>query len=209
MQESFTSEHSSELFTHTLEQLLDGRGVANECGRHFQASWWDIAHSGLDIVRDPFDEVRRVLVLNVQHLFVDFFHGHATTEDGGNGQVASVTWITSGHHVLGVEHLLGQLGYSQCAVLLRATRCQWSKAWHKEVKTWKWNHVDGQFSQVSIQLTWKSQASGHTRHCGRDQMVQVTICWRGQFQCSEANVIQSFIVNAIGLVGVLDQLMDR
>jgi len=34
MQEGFTPEHSSELLTDALEQLLDGSAVANKGGRH-------------------------------------------------------------------------------------------------------------------------------------------------------------------------------
>jgi len=58
MQESLASEHSSELLADALEQLLDGRRVANEGGRHLEAARRDIAHGGLDVVGNPFDEVR-------------------------------------------------------------------------------------------------------------------------------------------------------
>ena len=64
-----------------------------------------------------------------------------------------MTRVTCGHHVLGVEHLLRQLGHGQRTVLLAATRRQRSKAGHEEVQTWEWNHVDGQFTQVSVQLS--------------------------------------------------------
>ena len=47
-------------------------------------------------------------------------HGHATAEDGRHGEVASMPGVTGGHHVLGVEHLLGELGHRERAVLLRA-----------------------------------------------------------------------------------------
>jgi len=50
------------------------------------------------------------------------------------------------HHVLGIEHLLRELGHSQGTVLLTATRRQRSKARHEEVQTWEWNHVDGQLA---------------------------------------------------------------
>merc|ERR1711893_529321 len=57
MQESLATEHGGELLRDSLEQLLDGGGVSNEGGRHLQASWWDVADSGLHVVGDPFDEV--------------------------------------------------------------------------------------------------------------------------------------------------------
>ena len=57
MQESFPPEHGSELFRDPLEQLLDGGAVTNEGGGHLESSGWDVTHSGLHVVRDPFDKV--------------------------------------------------------------------------------------------------------------------------------------------------------
>ena len=209
VQESLATEHGGELLADALEQLLDGSAVADEGAGHLQATWWDVADGSLDVVGDPLDEVARVLVLDVEHLLVNLLHGHAATEDGGNGQVTAVTWVAGSHHVLGVEHLLGQLGHSQGTVLLGAAAGQWSKAWHEEVKTWEWNHVHSQLAEISVKLTWEAQAGGHTRHGGRHEMVQVTIGWGGQLEGAEANVVQGLVVNAIGLVGVLDKLMHR
>ena len=38
-------------------------------------------------------------------------------------------------------------------------------------------------------------------------MVQITVGWGGEFQRSEADVVQSLVVNAVGLVGVLNELV--
>jgi len=88
-----------------------------------------------------------------------------------------VTWVAGCHHVLGIEHLLRQLRHGQRTVLLAATRCQRSKAWHEEMQTREWYHVDGQFTQVGIQLAWKTEACGDTRHGGRYEVVEVAVCW--------------------------------
>ena len=130
MQESFSPEHSSELFADPLEQLLDGSGVSNESSGHFEATGWDVTNSGLDVVGDPLDEVGAVLVLDVQHLLIDLFHGHAASENGGDGQVPAVTGVTGGHHVFGIEHLLGQLGDGQSSVLLATSWGQGGEAWN-------------------------------------------------------------------------------
>ena len=39
-------------------------------------------------------------------------------------------------------------------------------------------------------------------------MIQVPVCWSCQFQGPEANVVQSLVVDAVSLVGVLNELMD-
>ena len=73
MEEGLSSEHSGELFSDSLEHLLDGGGVSEEGHSHLESLGWDIADGGLDVVGDPLNEVRGVLVLYVQHLFVNFF----------------------------------------------------------------------------------------------------------------------------------------
>jgi len=63
-----------------------------------------------------------------------------------------VAWVAGGHHVLGIEHLLGQLGHGEGAVLLGASGGQGSEAGHEEVETWEGHHVDGQLAEISVQL---------------------------------------------------------
>ena len=115
MQESFPAEHSSKLFRNSLEDFLNSSRISNKGGGHFEAARRDVANSGLDIVGDPFNKVRAVFVLNVQHLFVYFLHGHTASENGCNGQVASMTRVTGSHHVLGIKHLLSELRDTQCS----------------------------------------------------------------------------------------------
>ena len=162
MEESLATEHSRELLGDSLEQLLDGGAVADECAGHLETTGWNVAHGGLHVVRDPFHEVAAVLVLDVQHLFVNLLHRHAATEHGGHRQVATVAWIAGSHHVLGVEHLLGELWNGQGSVLLATTGGKWSEAGHEEVKTWEWHHVHCQLPQISVQLTRESEAGCHT-----------------------------------------------
>merc|ERR1719154_1063912 len=99
---------SSELFRNALDQFLDSGGVSNKCGSHLETTRRNITHSCLYVIGDPFNEEGRILVLDAVHLIIDLPHRHATTEDGGDGQVATMAGIASGHHILSVEHLLGK-----------------------------------------------------------------------------------------------------
>merc|ERR1719497_275156 len=72
VEEGLSSEHGGKLLANSLEHLLDGGRVSEEGYSHLESLWWDVTDGGLDVVGDPLDEVRRVLVLDVEHLLIDF-----------------------------------------------------------------------------------------------------------------------------------------
>jgi len=76
------------------------------------------------------------------------------------------------------------------------------------VEAWEWDEVDSQFPQVTVQLTWESEAAGDTGESGGDEVVKITIGWGGELEGSEADIIKSFVINAHDLIGVFDELMD-
>jgi hypothetical protein len=87
-------------------------------------------------------------------------------QNGGASKVAAITKIGCSHHVLGVEHLLGQFWNSNGTERVCATAGERSKADHEEVQTWEWDHVDSQFAKIRVQLTRETEASGDTGHHG-------------------------------------------
>jgi hypothetical protein len=119
-----------------------------------------------------------------------------------------VSGIASCHHVLGVEHLLGQLRHSQGSVLLAASGGQGSEAGHEEVEAGEGDHVDGQLPEISVQLAGEAEAGGDSRHGQGDQMVEISVGGSGELEGAEADVVQGLVVNAEGLVCVLNQLVD-
>ena len=72
MKKGFSPEHRCELLRDSLEQFLDGSGVSYECGGHLEATGRDVTDGGLHVVWDPFYEIAAVLVLYIQHLFINF-----------------------------------------------------------------------------------------------------------------------------------------
>jgi len=208
MEECLTSEHSSELFSNSLEHFLDSGGVSDEGDGHLKALWWNITNAWLNVVWNPFNEVRWVLVLDVQHLFIDFLSGHSSSEESGSGQISAVSWVGSTHHVLGIEHLLSKFWDGQSSVLLGSSWGKGGKSNHEEVKSGEWNQVDSELSQVRVQLTWESEAACNTRHGSRDEVVKVTICGGGKLEGSEADIVEGFVINNHALIGILDQLVD-
>jgi hypothetical protein len=135
VQECLALEHRRELVVHTLEQLLDASAVPDERHRHLEALGRDVALSAQHVVRDPLNEVGAVLVLYVLHLLLDLLHRDLAAEDGGDSEVAAVAGVAGGHHVLGIEHLLGELSDGDSTVLLRVLGGQGGIAGHEEVQT--------------------------------------------------------------------------
>ena len=77
------------------------------------------------------------------------------------------------------------------------------------MKTWEWDEVDSELSQVRVELTWESQAASDTGKGGGHEMVEITVGWGGELEGSEADIVKSLVINAHDLIGVLDELMDR
>lgn len=77
------------------------------------------------------------------------------------------------------------------------------------MQPWEGNHVHCQLAKVSVKLSREPEAGSDTRHCDRNQMVQVSVGWGGKLESAEADVIESFVVDAVCLVGILNQLVNR
>lgn len=197
VQESLATEHGSELITDTLEELLDGGGVTDEGGRHLEATGGNGAKSGLDVVGDPLNEVALVLVLDVAHLVLNLLHGDLTTEESRASEVAAVTEVGSSHHVLGVEHLLGQLRNADLAVRVAATAGQGSEADHEEVETGEGNHVDGELAEIGVELAGETEGGGHTGHDSGDQVVEVTVRGLRELEGTHADIVQSLRLSVL------------
>merc|ERR1719267_137071 len=209
VEEGLAAEHAGELLGDALPELLDGGRVTDEDGGHLETLRGDVTDGGLDVVRDPLDEVRGVLVLDVEHLLVDLLGGHAATEEGGAGEVAAVTRVGGTHHVLGVEHLLGELGNGERTVLLGAAGGKRGEASEEEVEARERNEVDTELAEVGVELTREAEAACDARHAGRAEVVEVTVGRGGELEGTEADVVQGLVVKTHALVGVLDELVDR
>ena len=59
------------------------------------------------------------------------------------------------------------------------------------------HHVDGELSEIGVQLTGESEAGGDTAHGGGDEVVQVTVGGGGELEGSEADIVESLVVNAL------------
>ena len=162
MEECLSSEHGGELFSNSLEHFLDGSRVSEEGDGHLESLGGDIADGRFDVVGNPLNEVRGVLVLDVEHLFVNFLGGHTSSEESGGGEVTSVSGVGGAHHVLGIEHLLGELGDGEGSVLLRSSGGEGGEPDHVEMESGEGSQVNGELSEIGVKLSWESEATGDT-----------------------------------------------
>lgn len=119
-----------------------------------------------------------------------------------------MTRVRGSHHVLGVKHLLSKLRNGDGTVAGGASGSERGKADHEEMKTGEGHHVHGQLSKVGVKLTRETKTCGDTRHDDRDEVVQVTVSRGRELESTQADVIESLIVDTEGLIGVLNELMD-
>jgi hypothetical protein len=208
VEESFSSEHGGELFSNSLEHFLDGGGVTHEGNGHLESFGGDITDGGFDVIGDPFNEVRGVFVLDVEHLFVNFFGGHSSSEEGRGGKISSVSGVSGAHHVFGIEHLLGEFGDSEGSVLLGSSGGKGGESNHEEVESGERDKIDGEFSQVTVELTGESEAGGDSGHGSGDQVVKITISGGGEFKGSETDIVKGFVINDLDFISRVDKKMD-
>ena len=116
--------------------------------------------------------------------------------------------VAGGHHVLGVEHLLGQLGHGESPVLLGATGCQGGEPGHEEVEPGEGDHVDRQLPEVSIELAGEPEAGGHTGHGEGHQVVEVKVGRRLELEVLTADVEDRLIVNTEDAVSDFNEMVE-
>jgi hypothetical protein len=58
-------------------------------------------------------------------------------------------------------------------------------------------------------LIKETQASGDARHDKRNKVVEVTICWCRELECSEANVVRGLAIDTESIIRVLYELVNR
>ena len=92
---------------------------------------------------------------------------------------------------------------------MTSARSQGGESDHEKVQAGEGDHVDCKFSKIRVELTWESEASSDARHDCRDEVVKISIGRGSEFERTNANIIQSLIVDTESLVRVFNELLKR
>jgi len=77
------------------------------------------------------------------------------------------------------------------------------------VESGEGDQVDGELSEIRVELAGESEAAGNTGDGGGDEVVKITVGGGGELEGSEADIVESLVINAHDLIRVFDELMDR
>jgi hypothetical protein len=203
--------HQVELVIQTCPCLSDGSGVGQHADgtlnlgqiASWNDSWWLIVDADLEASWTPVDELDGALGLDGGDGSVDILRDNITAVQHAAGHVLAVTWIALDHLVGGLEASVGDLGDAQLFVVGLLGADDWSVGDQWEVDTWVWDQVGLEFSQVDVEGTVETERSGDGRDNLTDQAIQVGVGWALDVQVATANVVDGFVVDHEGAIGVL------
>jgi len=109
VEEGLSAEHSRELIRYSLEDFLNRSGISDKSGRHIHSLGRGVANRRFDIVRDPFDEVAGIFVLEIEEVVINLLSRNLSSKHSASCQIFPASRIASRHHIVRVEHLLREL----------------------------------------------------------------------------------------------------
>jgi len=84
-----------------------------------------------------------------------------------------------------------------------------SKAGEEEVQTREGHKVDSKLAKILVKLTGETKRAGNTRHNLGNKTVEIAVAGSLHAEGTRADVIKSLVINAVGLITVINKLMDR
>jgi hypothetical protein len=133
---------------------------------------------------------------------VDILWYDVTSVKQAARHVFTVSWIAFDHLVGWLKASVGDFGNGQLLVVSFFGGNDWSISGQWEMDSWVWDQVGLEFSQINVQSTIESKGSGDRRNDLSDQPVQVGVSWSFDVQVSSTNIVNGFVVDHEGAIGV-------
>jgi hypothetical protein len=126
-----------------------------------------------------------------------------TTVQQTGSHILSITRIALYHLVVWLEARHGDLLDRVGFVRSFGSRNNWCISNEREVDTWVWDQVGLELVEINVEGTIKTKGGSNGRNNLSDQSVQVLVVGALETKVSAADIVDSFVVNHEGTVGVL------
>ena len=213
MDEGSLGVHKIELMVKSGEDFGDGGGVGNHAdGSHDlgQISSGDdggglIIDTDLESGGAPVDELDGSLGLDGGDGGVDVFGDNVTSVKHGASHILSVSGVALGHHGGWLEGRVGNLGNGELFVIGLLGGDDGGVRGQHEMDTGVGHQVGLEFSDIDVKGTVESQRGGKGGDNLSDESVQVGVSGSFDVQLSSADVIDGFVIEDNGNVGMFQQ----
>jgi len=172
-------------------------------------SWWLIVDSNFESGWAPINKLDCSFGFNGGNGSVDIFWYNITSVHHGTGHVFSVSWITFGHHVGWFEWTVGDFSNWELFVVGFFSWDNWSIRWQHEMDTWVRYQVGLEFTNINVQGTIESKRGGKRRDNLSNESVQVGIGWSFNIKISSTDIIDGFIIEHNGNIGMFKERVGR
>ena len=210
MDESTLGVHQVELVVQTGPGFSNGGGVgqhadgAGDLGQitTWNHSWWLVVDSDLETGGAPVDELDGALGLDGGNGSVDVLGDDITTVKHATGHVFAVAGIAFNHLVGGFEAGVGDLSNGELLMVSFLGGDDRGVGDQREVDTGVWHQVGLELGQVDVEGTIETQRGRDRGDDLTDQTVQVGVGGAFDVQVATADVVDGFVVDHEGAVGV-------
>jgi len=216
MNESSLGIHEIEFVIDSGEDLSDGCGVGDHAdGSHdlgevttWNNSWWLIVDSAFETGWAPVDELNGSLGLDGGDGGVDILWDDISSVHEAASHVFSVSWIALGHHGGWLEGGVGNLGDGELLMISFLGRDNWGVRRKHEMDSWIWHQVSLEFGDINVKGTIESEGSGKGGDNLGNKSVKVGVGWSLDIEVSSADIINGFVIDHNGDIGVLKEGMS-
>jgi len=205
--------HKIELVVDAGENFSDSSGVGNhaDCAHDTsEVATWDngrrlVVDSALETGRAPVHELDGTLGLDGSNSGVDILRNNIPAEHKAACHVLSVTRVALGHHGRRFEGGVGDLGNGQLFVVCLLSGDDRGVRRKHKVNTRVWHQVGLELSDVDVERTVETEGSGQGRDGLSHQPVKVGVGRALDVEVATADVVDGFVVQHDGDVGVLEE----
>ncbi|DAZ99380.1 TPA: LOW QUALITY PROTEIN: hypothetical protein N0F65_005282 [Lagenidium giganteum] len=209
--------HQIELVVNAREHFGDGAGVRDHAHGTLDTGevaawhdgWWLVIDTALEARWAPVDELDGALGLDGGDSGVDILWHNITAVHQASGHVLAVAWVALGHHRGWLEGAVGDLSHRQLLVVGLLSRDDWGVRAEHEVDAWVWHQVGLEFRHIDVERAIETERRRQRRDDLGDQTVQVRVRWTLNVERAATDVVDSFVVEHDGDIGVLQQGVRR